>query len=373
MHEWLTPIVDLVQDQLHVESDLLNAIARVLRSGRYVLGDELVAFESELAARFGVRHIIGVNSGTSALHLALIVAGATAGTEVITTPLTFVASGLAIKYVGAVPRFVDVDPLTWNIDPEQVEQAITERTRAVLAVHLHGRPCDMQRLQALCAKYGLTLIEDAAHAHGALLNGLPVGALGDVAAFSFYPTKVLGGVGQGGAVATDSMSMALAAKDLRSYGTHDGVNSYAVGFNYRLDEIQSAALRVKLPHLDSYVEARRGIASTYTCAFSSLGIMTPCEEGPARHSFYVYAIRHECRDSLRTFLTERGIGTGIHYPTPLHFMPPFREDGYSDGQFPNAERCAREFLSLPIYPSMDAGAVQRVVEMVSQWALDGDY
>jgi dTDP-4-amino-4,6-dideoxygalactose transaminase len=373
MHELLTPIVDLAREHLEIEDGLSEAISGVLRSGRYVLGNELAAFESELAARFGVRHAVGVNSGTSALHLALIVAGATVGTEVITTPLTFVATGLAIKYVGAVPRFVDVESLTWNIDPEEVERAITERTRAVLAVHLHGRPADMQRLRVICTKYQLTLIEDAAHAHGALLNGRHAGALGDLAAFSFYPTKVLGGVGQGGALLTDSRSMALAAKDLRSYGSHDGVNSYVVGFNYRLDEIQSAVLRVKLAHLDSYVEARRRIANDYTSAFTRLGLVTPSGEYSSKHAYYVYAIRHARRDSLKAFLTQQGIGTGIHYPTPLHLMAPFREHGYSCGQFPNAECCANEFLSLPIYPAMEAGSVQKVIEAVSTWILRGEY
>jgi dTDP-4-amino-4,6-dideoxygalactose transaminase len=372
MPEPSTPIVDLVREHLELGNDLSDAITRVLRSGRYVLGDELLAFESEFAAGVGVRHAVGVNSGTSALHIALILAGATAGTEVITTPLTFVATGLAIKYVGAVPRFVDVDPLTWNIDPQEVERAITERTRAVIAVHLHGRPCDMDQLRVICGKYHLTLIEDAAHAHGALLNGRHAGALGDLAAFSFYPTKVIGAVGQGGALLTDSGSMALAAKDLRSYGSKDGVNSYVVGFNYRMDEIQSAALRVKLSRVDSYVEARRRIARSYSNAFSSLGIITPSAEGPARHAFYVYSIRHAYRNSLKAFLTQRAIGTGIHYPTALHVMPPFLSDGYSLGQFPNAERCSNEFLSLPIYPAMDTGAVERVIDAVSQWALDGD-
>jgi dTDP-4-amino-4,6-dideoxygalactose transaminase len=369
MRESQIPIVDLARDQLHLESDLSTAISRVLRSGRYVLGDELTAFELELAKRFDVRNVIGVNSGTSALHLALIVAGATVNTEVITTPLTFVATGLAIKYVGAVPRFVDVDPVTWNIDPKKVEGAITERTRAILAVHLHGRPSDMECLRAISSKYGLVLIEDAAHAHGALLNGRHAGALGDVAAFSFYPTKVLGCVGQGGALLTDSTDMALMARDLRSYGSRDGVNSYVVGFNYRLDEIQSAVLRVKLTHLDSYLNARRRIASVYTNALSKIGIVTPAPEGNAKHAFYVYAIRHPRRDDLRAFLTTKGIGTGIHYPTPLHVLPPFREHGYSNGQFPNAERCASEFLSLPLYATMDDGAVQRVIEAVSQWTL----
>jgi dTDP-4-amino-4,6-dideoxygalactose transaminase len=372
MRELMTPIVDLAKEHVQVERDLSAAVTRVLRSGRYILGDELTAFEQELAANFGVRHAVGVNSGTSALHLALIVAGATVDTEVITTPLTFVATGLAIKYVGAVPRFVDVDPQTWNIDPEAVERAITERTRVVLAVHLHGRPCEMLRLRAICAQHRLTLIEDAAHAHGALLHGRYAGALGDLAAFSFYPTKVLGGVGQGGALLTDSAFMALAAKDLRSYGSHDGINYRVVGFNYRLDEIQSAVLRVKLTHLGSYLEARRRIASNYTRAFSSVGIATPSADGAAKHAFYVYAIRHPRRDKLRAFLTRRGVGTGIHYPVPLHLLAPFREYGYSRGQFPNAERCAREFLSLPIYPAMNGGDVEKVIEDVSQWVLNGE-
>ncbi len=362
------PIVDLAREHAALETEVSTAICRVLRSGRYVLGDELGAFECELAKSFGVPHAVGVNCGTSALHLALLVAGVTPGTEVITTPLTFAATGLVVKHVGATLRLVDVDPKTWNMDPDQVENSITERTRAIIAVHLHGRPCDMDPLRAICARHRLVLIEDAAHAHGALYKNQHAGSLGDMAAFSFYPTKVLGSVGQGGALLTHSASAAAKARQLRSYGSEDGIDVELPGFNYRLDEIQSALLRIKLRHIESYVCARRRIAELYTSELSRCGVTTPSPEGDARHAYYAYSVRVKRRDELAKFLKCRGIQTGVHYRIPLHLLRVFAEDGFTRGQFPNAERCAEEFLSLPLYPTLSTAAAERVIEVIREWS-----
>jgi dTDP-4-amino-4,6-dideoxygalactose transaminase len=361
------PLVDLAREHAGLEPEVSRAISRVLRSGRYVLGDELREFESELAKSFGVPYAVGVNTGTSALHLALLVAGVTPGSEVITTPLTFAATGLAVKYVGATLRLVDVDPETWNMDPDQVENSITERTRAIIAVHLHGRPCDMDRLRAICTTHHLVLIEDAAHAHGALYKNQYAGSLGDMAAFSFYPTKVLGSVGQGGALLTYSSSAAAKARQLRSYGSEDGIDIQLPGFNYRLDEIQSALLRIKLCYIESYVSARRKIAELYTSELSECGFQTPSPEGIARHSYYVYSLRVKRRDDLRQFLSSRGIQSSIHYQIPLHLLSVFERDGFYRGQFPNAERCADEFLSLPLYPALSTAAIERVISTMREW------
>jgi dTDP-4-amino-4,6-dideoxygalactose transaminase len=340
------------------------AMRRVLEGGAYILGDEVRAFEAAFAAFTGVPHAVGVASGTDALHLALRAFGIGPGDEVVTTAHTAVATVAAISQVGAVPVLVDIDPDTFTIDPAGAERAVTPRTRALVPVHLYGRPADMDPLLALAARHDLRVIEDCAQAHGALYKGRRVGSLGDAGCFSFYPTKNLGALGDGGLITARDPALAERCRLLREYGwAGDGV-SRVPGFNSRLDALQAAVLGAKLPHLDADNAARAAIAARYAAGLEGCGVTLPRAAEEGGHVHHLYVIRSGERDALRAFLADRGIEARVHYPVPVHRQPAYR-DGHRNSNavsnaLPETERAAREVLSLPMYPELrteEAGAV----------------
>src|SRR5690606_38426241 len=297
-------------------------------------------------AQFG----IGVNSGTSALHLSLLAAGIGPGDEVITVPFTFVATIAAIEYAGAKPVLVDIDPKTYNMDPAALEAAITPRTRAVIPVHLHGLMAEMDPILEIARRHNLVVIEDACQAHGAEYKGKRAGSLGDLAAFSFYPGKNLGAYGEGGMVVTSNTDLAKKVRMLRDWGAEKKYHHVLKGYNYRLEGIQGAVLRVKLRHLEAWTEGRRRAAAHYDRLLGAAGIVIPEPKPYQRHVYHVYAIRTTQRQAWQEALNARGIQTGIHYPFPVHLLPAYSDLGYKSGDFPHAERAAAEVLSLPMFP-----------------------
>ncbi len=363
----MVPFVDLKQQYQSIRSEIQNAVNGVLESTQFVLGTEVAAFEQEFAAYCGARHGIGVNSGTSALHLALLAAGVGPGDEVITVPFTFVATVAAILYAGAKPVFVDVDPALYTMDPTQLERKITPRTKAILPVHLYGQPADMEPIANIARRHNLTVIEDAAQAHGAEYRGKRVGSLGHMACFSFYPGKNLGAYGEGGMVVTDDPEYARTLRMLRDWGAEKKYHHVLKGFNYRLEGIQGAILRVKLRHLERWTEARRAAAARYSELLDPLGIEIPAEAAYARHVYHVYGLCVPERARFQEHLTGRGIQTGIHYPTPVHLLPAYRDLGYEEGDFPVAERVASEELSLPMFPELTGAQIESVCEAIAEY------
>lgn len=360
----MIPFVDLRSQYQAIRAEVGEAITRVLESCELVLGSEVSAFEREFASYCGTEHGIGVNSGTSALHLALLAAGVGHGDEVITVPFTFVATVSAICYTGARPIFVDVEPRTLSLDPAALEAAVTERTKAILPVHLYGQPADMDPILAVARRHGLVVIEDAAQAHGAEHKGRRVGGLGDLGCFSFYPGKNLGAYGEGGMVVTSSPAYARTIRMLRDWGAEKKYEHVLKGYNYRLEAIQGAVLRVKLRHLEAWTEARRSVAARYEEALKGSPIGLPWARPDVRHVYHLYAIRTPERARLQEQLLARGIQTGIHYPTPVHLLPAFADLGYRSGEFPQAERAAASVLSLPMYPELSASQVETVTRAV---------
>jgi len=367
----MIPLVDLRAQYLDIKADIDAAIARVFESGQFVLGDEVAGFEREFAAYSGASEGIAVNTGTSALHLALLAAGVRAGDEVITTPFTFVATVAAIGYIGAKAVFVDIDPNTFTIDPAQIEQAITSRTKAIVPVHLYGQPADMDPILATARRHGLVVIEDACQAQGAAYKGRPVGSLGHAAAFSFYPGKNLGAYGEGGMVVSNSESFAREVRMLRDWGAEKKYHHVLKGFNYRMEGLQGAMLRVKLRHLERWTEARRAHARDYAQLLVDAGVGLPAAADYARHVFHVYAVRTADRQSLQRTLQANGVATGIHYPIPVHLQPAYSDLGYKAGQFPESERAANEVLSLPMYPELSRTKLEMVAAAIRQEAYVG--
>jgi dTDP-4-amino-4,6-dideoxygalactose transaminase len=314
---------------------------------------------------------VGVNSGTSALHLALLAAGIGPGDEVITTPFTFVATVSAICYAGARPVFADIDPQSYSLSPDAVARVIGPRTRAIIPVHLYGQPADMDPLLALAKRHGLVVIEDAAQAHGAEYKGFRAGSLGDLACFSFYPGKNLGAYGEGGMVTTDNPDYARTMRMLRDWGAEKKYEHLLKGYNYRLEALQAAVLRVKLRHLPAWTRARRLAAARYDRLFADVPLATPQVMDYAAHVYHIYAVRSPQRDAWQDALSQQGIQTGIHYPTPVHLLPAFADLGYSAGQFPHAECAAREVLSLPMYAELSAEQCATVAEAIGTLALNG--
>lgn len=354
------PLLDLKAQYASIGGELEAAVCDVLRSGQYSLGAPVRAFEESFAAWCGTPHAVAVNSGTSALQLALLAAGIGPGDEVITVPMTFVATVAAILYVGATPRFVDIDPRTWTMDPEALEQAITLRTKAVMPVHLHGRIADMDRICEIARRHRLVLIEDAAQAHGARLAGRPAGSFGALGCFSFYPGKNLGACGEGGAIVTDRDDYAERLRLLRDWGQAERYRHVLRGFNSRMDAIQGAVLGIKLRHLDAWTVARRRAAQHYSAQLKDVGLGLPAPANGPDHVWHVYAIASPERERLRRTLAEAGIGTGMHYPMPVHLQPAYSDLGYGAGDFPVAERMAAETLSLPLFPELTASHIDRV-------------
>ena len=354
------PFIDLRAQRSALGGELERACLDALTRGEYILGPDVAAFEEEFARFCGVPHGVGVDSGTSALELALRALGIGPGDEVITAASTFVATTLAITHTGARAILVDVDPSTYTIDPGAVAAAITPRTQAIVPVHLYGQCADMAPLLALARRHGLAVVEDACQAHGARHRCERAGSLGDAAAFSFYPSKNLGAAGDGGMVVTRDAMLADHVRMLRNYGQRRKHHSEIVGHNRRLDTLQAALLRVKLRHLDAWNEARRAHAASYDEALSAGAVIPPAVAEGNEPVWHLYVVRVDDRDTVRARLAERGIETGVHYPVPVHLQPSHRSLGYGPGDFPVSERLAEDGISLPMYPELPSGATERV-------------
>lgn len=360
----MIPFVDLKAQYHSIKPEVDAAIMGVLESSQFVLGAEVAAFEAEFAAYCQAQFAIGVNSGASALHLALLAAGLGPGDEVVTVPFTFVATVAAIVYIGARPVFVDIEPRSFTIDANLIEQAITPRTKAILPVHLYGQPADMDPILEIGRRHGLTVIEDAAQAHGAEYKGQRVGSLGDLGCFSFYPGKNLGAYGEGGAVTTNSATYAQTIRMLRDWGGERKYHHVLKGYNYRLDALQGAVLRVKLHHLRAWTEARRAHAARYDQLLADNGVHTPEPMPYAHHVYHIYAVRTPKRDALLQTLHAEGIQAGIHYPIPVHLLAAYSDLGYVGGDFPHSERASDEVLSLPMYAELPDSAIDSVAACV---------
>jgi len=362
----MIPFLDLGAQYRELKPEIDAAVARVLESGQYVGGKEIAALEEEFASYCGARHGVAVNSGTSALHLALLAAGIGPGDEVITVPFTFFATVAAIGWVGATPVYVDIDPATLNIAPPKIEAAITGRTHAILLVHLYGQCADIDPILDIAHRHKLIVIEDAAQAHGAEYRGRRAGGIGDIGCFSFYPTKNLGAAGEGGMLTTNNPEYARKAALLRSWGEEQRYRPRLKGFNYRLPSIQAAILRVKLRRLETWIEARRARAADYDRLLANSGATRPHAIADSRHVFCLYTIRAAGRDALQRDLEAAGIQTAIHYPLPIHLMPAYADPRYRAGDFPVAEACANTVLSLPLYSHMSALQVEQVAARICQ-------
>ena len=348
----LVPYFDLKAQYAGLREEVLAALDRVGRRAAFVLGEEVEAFEQEFAAYCGVRHCVAVNSGTSALHLALLTAGVKPGDEVITTPNTFIATAEAISYTGAKPVFVDIDPRTANIAPAEIAGAVTSHTRAILPVHLYGLPAEMDAILEIASRHTLAVIEDACQAHGARYHGKRVGSIGKAAAFSFYPTKNLGGYGEGGALTTSDDEVAALARTLRSHGEARRYAHDHIGYNYRMDGFQGAILRLKLARLEEWNARRSELAEVYRQALAGARLeLQQGELGGERvdHLFVVYV---DDRDAVRAKLEERGVQTAIHYPLPIHLQKAYHSLGYAPGSLPQAERACERVIGMPLYPEL---------------------
>jgi dTDP-4-amino-4,6-dideoxygalactose transaminase len=346
------------------KSEIDTAIQRVIDSGWYILGNEVKAFEEEFAAYSGVKYGIGVGSGTEAIHLALLACGIGQGDEVITVSHTAVATIAAIELASATPVFVDIDPYFYTIDTSKIERVITARTKAIIPVHLYGQPADIQKVLEIAKKHKLRVIEDCAQAHGARFEDRRVGSFGDLGCFSFYPTKNLGALGDGGMVITNDQSCADRVRALREYGWQERYVSHIKGMNSRLDEIQAAILRVKLRYLDEDNEKRGAIASIYNKELGSSALSLPKRRNRATHIYHLFVVRYSKRDMLQAFLKERKIGALIHYPRPVHEQPAYMNRITGSVNLLETERAAREILSLPMFPELsseDAISVSRAI------------
>lgn len=360
----MIPFLDLKTQYQSIQADIQTAVLASLDSTQYTLGREVACFEEEFAAYCGATFGVAVNSGTSALHLALLAAGVGPGDEVVTVACTFVATVAAIEYAGATPVFVDVDPLTQNMDPQRIEAVLTGRTKAILPVHLHGQPADMDPIMEIARRRGLVVIEDAAQAHGAEYKGRRVGSIGDLGCFSFYPGKNLGAYGEAGMVVTHNEDYAQTLRMLRDWGQERKYHHVIKGFNYRMEGIQGAVLRVKLRHLDDWTAARRQWAALYDRWLAGCPAETPAVTPWGRSVYHVYAIRGPRRDKLLKTLQQREIQTGIHYPVPVHLQPAYADLGYQTGDLPTTERIAQETLSLPMFPELGTARVEAVAAAV---------
>jgi dTDP-4-amino-4,6-dideoxygalactose transaminase len=364
----MVPFNDLKRQHRVIEKEILAATKRVYESGSYILGEEVSAFEREFSRYCGVPYGVGVGSGTEALYLSLKAAGIGEGDEVITPANSFVATALAISFTGATPVFVDIDHRTYNMDPNGLElllkrrmaKAGWERVKAILPVHLYGHPAEMNTILEIANQYGLCVIEDACQAHGATIGGKKAGSFGAFGCFSFYPTKNLGGYGDGGMVVTNQLRLYEKLRLLRCYGEKRKYEHTIKGGNSRLDELQAALLRVKLRHLDRWNEERRQRAKRYTERLAPLGVLCPFEKKGVRHVYHLYVVRTAKRDSLQSFLKKRGIHTLIHYPIPIHQQKAFKELGYRRGDFPLTEQSSRKILSLPFFPGMKESEMEEV-------------
>lgn len=366
------PLLDLTEQNQRLRTEVEAALARVLDTNAFILGGEVAALEEELAEYCGTKHAIGCASGSDALLLALMALDVQPGDEVVTTPYSFFATVSCITRLGARPVFVDIEPDTFNLDVSQIEEKITERTKAIEPVHLYGQCADMEALGRISRERGVSVVEDAAQAIGAKEDGKLAGAMSEIGCFSFYPSKNLGGMGDGGFMTTDDDELARKLKALRVHGSEERYYHKWVGLNSRLDGFQGAVLRVKLPHLDSWSDKRKANADRYRTLFTDAGlteqVVLPFERENVRHIYNQFVIRvHNKRDELREFLNRNEIGTDIYYPVPLHLQECFAYLGYREGDFPEAERAAKETLALPIYPELRPEQQEFVVEKISEF------
>ena len=363
----MIPFSDLKLQYLSIKDEIDAGIERVLASGWFILGSEVEAFEEEFAAYVGASHGIGVGSGTEALHLALLACGVGRGDEVITVSHTAVATVAAIEAAGARPVFVDIDPLSYTMDPSQLEEKIGPATRVILPVHLYGQTADMDPILEMAEQHGIKVIEDAAQAHGAEYKGQKAGSLGDAGCFSFYPTKNLGALGDAGLVVTSDPALAERMRLLRQYGWRERYVSSIKGFNSRLDELQAAILRVKLEMLDQWNAVRREHAALYDALLEGAAVATPVEMDSGKHCYHIYAVRSKHREELREFLLARGVGALVHYPVPVHLQEAYGDLGYGEGTLPVTERVAAEVLTLPVAPEVTEEQIRHVCHFVREF------
>jgi dTDP-4-amino-4,6-dideoxygalactose transaminase len=364
------PFVDLKAQYNSIADEINGAIANVLQRGDFILGQDVRLFEEEFAAWCGVKHAVGVDSGLSALELALRAHDIGPGDEVITAANTFIATALGISATGARPVLVDHDPKTYTIDPNRVEDAITERTRAIMPVHLYGQPADMDPIMDIAERHNLIVIEDAAQAHGSRYKGRRAGSLGHAAGFSFYPGKNLGAYGDGGIVVTNDPKVADSLQMLRNYGQRVKYHHETVGYNHRLDTIQAAILRVKLKYMDQWNAARRDHADQYTELLNVNSVVTPTAADYAEPIWHLYVIRVAYRDELLKYLADHNIYAGMHYPVPIHLQKAYADLGYKPGDFPISEKYAEQILSLPMYPELTPDMIEYVTALVKEFLSD---
>jgi len=359
----MIPMVDLKIQYLKIKDEIDNGILDALDKTQFILGPNVSAFENEAAAYLGAQHAVAVASGTDALHLALVAAGIGEGDEVITSPFTFIATAEAIRYVGAKPVFVDIDPRTFNIDPALVESAITSKSRAVLPVHLFGQPADMAAIESICKKHNLIIIEDCAQSFGAAYQNRMTGTIGEFGCFSFFPSKNLGCYGDGGMVTTNSSELAEQLRILRNHGSKVRYHHSVIGFNSRLDEIQAVVLRAKLKRIEGYNAERRRAAHLYTSLLNDSSVTPPHENGKGNHVYHQYTILTDCRENIMETLTAAHIASAVYYPIPLHRQDVFAAD-FRNISLPVAEETASCCMSLPIFPEMTDGQIREVVGVI---------
>ncbi|MBE4907084.1 DegT/DnrJ/EryC1/StrS family aminotransferase [Bacillus luteolus] len=364
------PMLDLSEQYQELKSEVLAALDEVMSSSRFILGDHVKKLETDVATYSNVKHGIGCGNGSDAIHIALQAAGVGPGDEVITTPFTFFATGGAVARAGAKPVYVDIDPVTFNIDPSKIEAAITPNTKAIIPVHLYGQMADMDPIVEIAKKHNLVIVEDAAQAIGAKYKGKSVGELGTAATYSFFPTKNLGAYGDGGMIVTNDDELAEKMSVIRVHGSKPKYYHHVLGYNSRLDELQAAVLNVKFPHLDKWSTLRREKAETYTRLLNeALGekVVTPVEVEGNYHVFHQYTIRVPQRDELQKYLNEQGVQTMVYYPLPLHVQPVFKDLGYKEGDFPESEKAANEAISLPMFPELKQEQQEYVVSKIVEF------
>jgi dTDP-4-amino-4,6-dideoxygalactose transaminase len=361
----MKPMIDLKKQYLEIKEEILYMLNEILESSQYVLGRKVSELEDNIKKYHGIKEAIGVASCTDALHLSLRALGIGAGDEVITTPFTFFATVEAILYTGAKPVFVDIEPETYNIDASLIEKRITEKTKAILPVHIFGHPADMKSIMNIAKKYNLKVIEDCAQSFGAYLNGTKAGSFGDAACFSFYPSKNLGAYGDGGMVILNDPGIAEEIRKLRNHGSRSGYRHECLGYNSRLDEMQAGILLVKFRRIDEYNRKRRENASLYTRLLSN-SVVCPVEKRDAYHVYHQYTIRSVRRDFIQQQLKEQGISSVIYYPVPLHLQEALKFLGYGEGDLPVAEQVSKEVLSLPIYPELDEMDIHLTSEIINK-------
>jgi dTDP-4-amino-4,6-dideoxygalactose transaminase len=364
VREMQIPLVDLQAQYRAIRGEVDAAIQRVLDNTSFILGSEVDGFERAFARHVGAEAAVGVSSGTAALELSLRAFGVGPGDEVITTAHTFIATAEAIVNTGARPVFADIDPETYNLQPDHVESLVTSRTKAIIPVHLYGRPADMPALMDIAARRGLSVIEDAAQAHGAEIDGRRCGSIGDLACFSFYPGKNLGAYGDAGAVSGNDAARLAWIRRMRDHGRTTKYEHTDVGYAERIDALQAAILAAKLPHLEAWTEARRAAARRYDALLAGAGVGLPEESAGVRHVYHLYVIRSKRRDELLEHLKSHGVGAGVHYPIPLHRQPAFQDLGYGSVSLPHTERAAAEVLSLPMYPELTEDQQRYVADAV---------